>query len=82
MVNQSRGSHNKASANQDDKAYNPQSGGASGNAEYDDNLDHKKEDHESKRSEQSGQIPRSEFRIDQLFNGFSYASQRRSTSCS
>lgn len=62
MVNQSRG-HNTASANQDDKAYKPQSGGASGNAAYDDDLDYKKEDHETKRSEQSGQIPNSEFSI-------------------
>ncbi len=62
MVNQSRGSHNTASANQDDMEYHPQTGGASGNAAYDDNLDYKKEDRETKRSEQSGQIPRSEFR--------------------
>ncbi|OJT04854.1 hypothetical protein TRAPUB_4426 [Trametes pubescens] len=66
MVNQSRGSHNTASANQDDIEYHPQTGGASGNAAYDDNLDYKKEDRETKRSEQSGQIPRRE--VDDLLS--------------
>ncbi|EIW57374.1 uncharacterized protein TRAVEDRAFT_108294, partial [Trametes versicolor FP-101664 SS1] len=49
-----------------DKAYKPQSGGASGNAAYDDDLDYKKEDHETKRSEQSGQIPNRE--VDDLLS--------------